>query len=90
MIPPAVLKEKFSRIWPYLHERARRMMAANEALELGYGGISRVSVASGLSRVPLPKGLKEVQAKAVDTQRLRQKGGGRPALIQGDSDMTAA
>jgi len=90
MIPQAVLKEKLSRIWPYLHERARRMMAANEALELGYGGISRVSVASGLSRVTITKGMKEVQATAVDTQRIRQKGGGRHPLIQCDLDMTQA
>jgi hypothetical protein len=66
------------------------MMAANEALELGYGGISRVSVASGLSRVTITKGMKEVNAEAVDAQRIRQKGGGRHALIQCDSEMTQA
>ena len=90
MISQAVLKEKFSRRWPYLNERARRLMAANEALELGYGGISRVSLASGLSRVTITKGMKEVKIQAVDTQRIRQKGGGRPALIQCDLEMTHA
>jgi transposase len=47
-------------------------------------------MASGLSRMTITKGMKEVQAKAVDTQRIRHKGGGRPALIQCDLDMTQA
>ena len=30
------------RVWPLLDERTRRLMAANEAVGLGYGGISQV------------------------------------------------
>jgi hypothetical protein len=37
-----VLKEKFRAVWPLLDERTRRVMAANEALSLGFGGISVV------------------------------------------------
>ncbi len=38
------LAQKFSLIWPHLNERARRMMAASEARQLGHGGVSIVSV----------------------------------------------
>jgi hypothetical protein len=42
---------KFALIWPHLDERARRMMAGSEAREFGYGGVSMVRRACGLSRV---------------------------------------
>ena len=35
------------------------MVAASEALGLGYGGISRVSRVCGLSRVTITKGIRE-------------------------------
>src|SRR5579863_505876 len=56
------LKQKFALIWPHLDERARRMMAANEARQLGYGGVSSVSRACGLSRVTITKGMRELGA----------------------------
>lgn len=45
------LQRKFAQVWPHLDERARRLVAATEAGQLGYGGIARVSAACGLSRV---------------------------------------
>ncbi|PYU68090.1 MAG: ISAzo13 family transposase, partial [Acidobacteria bacterium] len=44
------LKRKFRSVWPHLDERTRRIMAANEAVSLGYGGVSLVRRACGLSR----------------------------------------
>jgi hypothetical protein len=32
-----LLRRKFSGVWPLLDERGRRLMAASEALSLGYG-----------------------------------------------------
>jgi hypothetical protein len=46
----AELTAKFRAVWPLLDERTRRVMAANEALGLGYGGVSLVHRACGLSR----------------------------------------
>jgi len=37
------LKAHFVSVWPHLNETARRQVAANEAVQLGYGGVSRVS-----------------------------------------------
>ena len=33
-----VLRQKFASVWGLLDERTRRLMAANEAMSLGYGG----------------------------------------------------
>lgn len=57
-----VLRRKFAQIWPHLDERARRLVAASEALQLGYGGISSVSRACGLSRVTITKAVEELNA----------------------------
>ena len=52
-----VLKEKFSRMWPYLNERSRRMMASSEAMDFGYGGVTVIAKICGLSRVTITKGI---------------------------------
>ena len=50
MITLPELMQKFQLVWPLLDERTRRVMAANEAMSLGFGGVSAVHRASGLSR----------------------------------------
>ncbi|PJA17163.1 MAG: ISAzo13 family transposase, partial [Elusimicrobia bacterium CG_4_10_14_0_2_um_filter_63_34] len=72
------LRKKFSRIWRHLDERGRRMFAANEALQQGRGGISRVSRACGLSRVTITKGTREINGEPLPAGRIRCPGAGRP------------
>ena len=55
------LKRKFSSVWPMLDERTRRIMAASEAIGLGYGGVSIIRRACGLSRKAISKGILEIQ-----------------------------
>ena len=74
----------FAGIWPHLDEHARRLVAASKAVELGYGGISRVSRVCGLSRVTLTKGVEELQAAPLASGRIRHEGGGRHALTAND------
>lgn len=81
------LQQKFALIWPHLNERARRMMAANEARQLGYGGVSEISRACGLSRVTITKGLRELRKRPLTAGRIRHPGGGRPALLRLDPDL---
>jgi len=51
------ITEKLMQMWPHLNERARRMVAAAEAVQVGFGGVSLVSRACGLSRVTIhPRG----------------------------------
>ena len=84
------LRDKFSSIWPHLNERARRMVAASEALDLGYGGISLISRACGLSRVTITKGIQELHAAPMAAGRIRRPGAGRPKLTDVDPSLPQA
>jgi hypothetical protein len=59
-------------------------------VELGYGGISRVSRACGLSRVTLTKGVEELRSKPLEPGRIRREGGGRHALSSNDPGLAPA
>ena len=84
------LIRQFASVWPHLDERARRLVAASKAAELGYGGISRVSRACGLSRVTLSKGIQELQAEPLAPGRIRRAGAGRHALTADDPGLSPA
>jgi len=84
------LTHKFAKIWPHLDERARRMMAANEAREIGFGGITIVSRACGLSRVTITKAIQELDASPLTPGRIRRAGGGRPSLVAIDPELPTA
>ena len=79
-----MLKKKFALMWPHLNERGRRMMAATEARLLGFGGISLISRACGLSRVTITKGMREITAPPIMEGRIRRPGGGRHSLLKRD------
>lgn len=81
------LMQKFALMWPHLDERARRMMAASEARQFGYGGVSTVSRACGLSRVTIMKGMQELDEPPLTPGRVRRPGGGRRALVEQDPDL---
>jgi len=55
-----VIKAKYISLEPVLDERARRLWAGAEARAIGRGGITRVAQATGLSRVTVRAGLKEL------------------------------
>ena len=66
------------------------MMAANEALHDGYGGISRISRACGLSRVTITKGIRELGENPIAVGRIRRPGAGRHTLLVGDPELPRA
>ena len=78
------IQNKLEQLWPHLNERSRRMLAASEAVQLGYGGVSVVSRACGLSRVTITKGIKELGESALPKERIRREGAGRRKLIVQD------
>ena len=79
------LKRKFRSVWPHLDERTRRLMAANEAVSLGYGGVSVVRRACGLSRKAIAKGIREIQGGSRPlVGRVRRPGAGRKSITQSD------
>jgi len=65
------LERKFGTILPLLDERQRRLLLAAEARALGYGGISRVSRASGISRATVQTAVKQLDAPALPGGRVR-------------------
>jgi transposase len=74
----AVVARKYSALSEVFSERQRRHWAAAEATSLGYGGISLVSRATGISRVTLTRGIKELgEESALSAEQSRLPGGGR-------------
>ena len=77
-----------------MDERRRRQWAAAEARELGWGGVSAVARATGLSRTTITAGLRELELpskqRAVEGMRIRRPGGGRKTLAETDPGLLAA
>ena len=84
------LQRKFAAILPNLDERQRRLLAAAEARSLGYGGIRRVSRASGISHAAIQRALKELDAPLPPPGRVRRPGGGRKKLRDKEPAILAA
>jgi hypothetical protein len=90
----ARIRRKFRLVAVELDERRRRQWAAAEAQEVGWGGISLVARATGLSRPTIAIGLKELQlsskSRVVAAARVRSAGGGRRTLTQADPGLLEA
>jgi hypothetical protein len=87
----AQLKHKFNSVWPLLDERTRRIMAASEAIGLGYGGVSLVRRACGLSRKAIAKGITEIQEPQPPLgNRIRRPGAGRKQITRSDPELLRA
>ena len=79
------LKQKLDSVWPLLDERARRLLASSEAMVLGYGGVSIVHRACGLSRQSIANGIKEIESGVVPLPgHIRVVGAGRKRITQTD------
>jgi hypothetical protein len=73
-----------------LDERARRLVAASEALTMGRGGIAAVSRATGLSAKAISRGIAELQGgPSAGPGRIRRPGGGRKKLVVKDPTVLA-
>lgn len=84
-----VLQNKYEALAGCLDEARLRLWAAAEALSLGYGGVTRVARVSGLSRLTIYRGLKQLEqepgAKPLPALgRTRADGGGRKPLTAHD------
>jgi hypothetical protein len=89
------IRQKYRALSPLMDERMRRQWAASEADALGWGGVSLVSVATGLARNTIAAGICELEYRrrhpreAVDL-RIRETGGGRKSLAQIDPGLRGA
>jgi transposase len=79
------IRRRFKLVAGELNERSRRLVAASEAVALGWGGISAVSRATGLSRKAISHGVKELQeAGGAREGQIRRRGGGRKKTVTKD------
>ena len=73
-------EKRWLKVFGTLNEFQARLFAADKALDLGRGGISRLSALTGLSRTTITKAVEELQSgKPVSPGegRVRRVGGGR-------------
>src|SRR5687768_13541553 len=81
-------RRKFQALTVVMDERMRRQWAAAEARELGWGGISHVANATGISRTTILAGIRELKIQETTTTApspgIRRPGGGRKHLLEND------
>jgi transposase len=82
-----ILKEKLAIMLPHLNEKQRRLFLAAEAKALGWGGVSKVAKASGISRMTIHKALGEIEEKTIEAERIRKPGGGRKDITEYQPDI---
>jgi hypothetical protein len=76
---------------PFLDERGRRLFVANEALALGYGGVTAASMATGVARSTINRGVAELRAgRPNKSPRIRRRGGGRKQAVTQQPALLAA
>jgi hypothetical protein len=88
------IRRKYRALQPEFDERRRRQWAAAEARDLGWGGVTAVAEATGLSRTTIGAGMKELvlpaKRRAAEAVRVRRPGGGRRPLSETDPKLLAA
>jgi hypothetical protein len=86
------IQRRFRSLAPFLDERMRRLVAASESEAIGYGGVSVVARATGVSRRAITEGVKELKKpkshKArLEEARIRRRGAGRKRTVDKDSSL---
>ena len=87
------IQRRFDRLSPFLDERMRRLVAAAESEAIGYGGVSEVARATGVSRRAITEGMKELKQRRTAHRtppiqsRIRRKGAGRKRTVDKDPSL---
>ncbi|MFB3095795.1 MAG: ISAzo13 family transposase [Candidatus Acidiferrales bacterium] len=89
------IERRFRSLAPFLDERMRRLVAAAESEAIGYGGVSRVSRASGVSRRAIRAGVQQLRrgkpwlGDEPTPRRMRRQGAGRKRAADKDPTLVA-
>lgn len=91
----ARIRRKFRQLRGALNERSRRLWAASEALEIGWGGVTAVAQATQISPSTVRAGIAELRAPrrekaALPPERIRRPGGGRHHAVANDPQLLPA
>ena len=88
------IARRFTLLASAVDERMRRLFAAAESLAIGYGGVSMVSSATGVSRRAIDAGIEELKPArrmgkigSPAEGRVRKKGGGRKKNVIEDATL---
>ena len=89
------IAKKYEALRGVMDEQLRRLWAASEARALGYGGVSIVARAVGLTRPTITAGLKELGdarqlVSMAPKHRVRRHGAGRPRVTDSDAGLRPA
>src|SRR5947199_7714777 len=80
----SVAERRWLKVFRTLNEFQARLFTADKALDLGRGGISRLSALTGLSRTTITKAVEELESggklMSADEGRVRRVGGGRKKI----------
>jgi hypothetical protein len=90
MVSLAVAQERrWLRMLATLNEAQARWYVADKALDLGRGGVSRLSAMTGISRTTITKGISELtgRGRLVRDGRVRRPGAGRPPMEEADPEL---
>ena len=82
-------EKRWLKVLSTLNEAQQRWYVADKALDLGWGGISRRSTVTGLSRTTITKAIAEItgRRRLGAGTRVRQAGGGRNAIKDIDAGL---
>jgi hypothetical protein len=81
------MRAKYEVLSAQLDERSLRLCAAADAKMFGYGGVSFVAEAAGLSRTTLYRGSAESDTQSSECGRIRRPGGGRKPKTEIDDTL---
>ena len=85
------MSKEWLKVFHSLNESQRRWLAASKSVEIGYGGISKVSRATGLSRTTVTQGIREInENKELNFDQMRKQGGGRKKLHENQPGLIEA
>ena len=84
---PTADERRWVKVLSTLNEAQARWFVADKALDLGRGGISRLSQITGMSRMTITKAIKELRSRQIlqpAAGRIRRAGGGRKRIEESD------
>jgi len=87
MIDKQGIRLRWELVGSKLDERGQRLFGAAEARAAGWGGRAAVAEITGLALSTIGHGLNELDAPALPTGQVRQKGGGRRPLTETDETL---
>jgi hypothetical protein len=87
-VPPPV-RESIDFLLSVLNEKQRRLYLGLESLRLGHGGDSAIARLAGVNVKTVAEGRRQLLARNVTAERIREAGAGRPALKKNRSDHPA-